>query len=169
MIYYRVTCGYKAEWFTDSDHAHSVASEWARSAILDRQTTTVTVDSYNISLRSVDRLLAALNGQNPARRHYLIGIDNGVITMEQKWKRKRQRIHMDPIKSYAHPTHIHADWIATVHANQEIEDLFRRAPDPRSCMFACSIAQVHTSANGYKLTAGVCRYCWDWVHSIKRK
>ena len=169
MIYYRVTSGYKTEWFIDREHAHSVATEWARSAIIDKLTTTIAVDTYNISMRSHDRLLAALNGQHPARRAYLIGIDKGVVTTEQKWNRKRQKIHMNPIESHAHPTHIHADWIATVHANPEIEDLFRKAPDPRACMFACTIAQVHTSAKGYKLTLGLCRYCWDWVNSVRRR
>ena len=169
MTYYRVTSGHKTEWFTDKEHAHSVATEWARSAIIDKHTTTVAVDGYVISLRSHDRLLAALNGQHPARRHYMIGIDNGVINVEQKWKRNRQKIHLDPITSYAHPTHIHADWIATVHANAEIEDLFRRAPDHKACFVACTISQVTTSTKGYKLTLGLCRYCWDWVNAVRRK
>lgn len=169
MIYYRVTSGQKTEWFIDKEHAHSVATEWARSAVIDKQTTTVAVDGYIISLRSPDRLLAALNGQHPARRHYMIGIDKGVITVEQRWTRARQKIHLDPITSYAHPTHVHADWISTVHANPEIEDLFRRAPDHKACYMACTIAQVHTSAKGYKLTLGICRYCWDWVNAVKRK
>lgn len=169
MIYYRVTSGPKTEWFIDKEHAHSVATEWARAAVTDKQTTTVAVDEYIMSLRDHERLLACLNGQDAAKRAYMIGIDKGVITVEQKWNRKKQKIHLDPIRSYAHPTHIHADWISTVHANPEIEDLFRRAPDHKACFIACTIAQVHTSAKGYKLTLAVCRYCWDWVNSVKRK
>lgn len=168
MKYFRVTNGAKTEWLIDEDLAQDVATEWARAATKFKLTSTIAIDQFIFSMRDHPRLLAALNGQITGLRCYMIGIDNGVITVEQRWNRRRAKVQVDAINSVAHPTHRHADWIATIHRNPALEEVFRRAPDANTCLLGCMCANIDVSDNGHKLTPSICTYCWEWVNSVKK-
>jgi hypothetical protein len=168
--FYRVQVTGKAnrwEWTLSYEHAKSVALEWAKASVSNRDSHTVTIDRVNFSYRTYTDIIDVLNGIRPMERIYMIAIDSGVVKCETEWKARRKK-HLDPVNTSAHPTHRHADWIQTIHKVPEYQALIRSAPDPKSCHMAMKMAGVDVSLGGYAITPALTRYCWDWVNCKPR-
>ena len=168
MNLYRASGPGKVEWTHTHEHARSIAMEWARSAVKHHTTGTFAVDKATIAPRKIDFMVNFLNGSVPLIRRYMIHIEAGKILQESEWVSARHKVAMDPVRSAAHPTFKHADWIKTIHAIDQYQNLLRSAPDPKSAMIAFKIAGIDKSLNGFPITPSICRYVWEWVNSTPK-
>ena len=155
------------EWTLNYTHAKSIALEWAKASVSNRDSHTATIDCVNFSYRTYTDIIDVLNGIRPMERIYMIAIEKGIVVSESEWKRRRRQ-HNDPVNTAAHPTHRHADWIKTIHTIPEYQAVIRSAPDPKACHMAMVLAEIDVSTNGYKITPAIARYCWDWVNCKPR-
>ena len=70
-----------------------------------------------------------------------------------------------PIMTTVHPSPKHADWVKTMMINVSgYQDVFARAPDPKSALLALRLANADRSSGGYKLTLNIAEYLWRWVN-----
>lgn len=172
MTIYRVFSSPKTIWTVDLDDALATAHDWAVAMAQHKVTGEVEVAHLIVGARGPQKLVDALNGLIPMRRRWYVRFEQGVPVEEYKQIKRHVRAKVMPAYTTVHPSPKHADWVDTIMRRVSgYQEIFRKAPDPKTALIALRLAKADKSFGGHKLTLDIAEYLWKWTNcsTPKRK
>lgn len=170
MFLFRAMAPGKTYWSTTLDDSMATAQQWAVAMSRQQLTGEVEVAHLFFGMRSPEKLAEAFNGFKPMKRRWYVRFDKGVPVEEYRDLKRNVRAKVLPVYTTVHPSERHADWVKTMMRDiSGYQDVFARAPDPKSALLALRIANADRSSGGYKLTLNIAEYLWQWANCSLHK